>query len=192
MLKRDVTTLIILNENLLSVQEDGLAALRKKYSFVIENSNIIEQYLNSDNGMIQLSEQDKSAIIDKAEDFLDDADEFLDKLRNEKDKIEKSSRTFFYISIGLAIVAELLVLAGTVGLILGCLSMVGALIFTAIGLLKLKDRYNILKRIDDYRDTLLKIKGKSKDAKVKDKIDSIVERINKTLKDSNASAYYYI
>jgi hypothetical protein len=170
-----VNIMIILNENFFNI-DDGVAVLQKKYSFVFENANIIEQFLNS-KGTIKLSEQDVSAITDKAEDFLEDAHKYIDEIKENRDKYYKKSKTQALIGLGLAIVALLMPLS-IVGIIIAVLLCVASLIFTFTSVSQSNKADDELVKLKDYQDKLLKLKSKTDNEKIKKKIDSIVERID--------------
>lgn len=167
--------MVILNENLLGGQSD-LIALREKYSFIFENSNAIEQYMNSDKGMLQLSEQDQTVIIDKAEDFITDANKFIDEVNQKKNKKINAARVHMFIGIGFGIASVLLTLS-IIGILLAILTTLASLIFLLIALIVHVSANKEKEKLKDYQDQLLKMRAKTNNEKIRNQIDLIVDRI---------------
>lgn len=158
-----------------------LAVLEEKYSIIFEGMKLVAKMYESDDFSI-LEEADLSVIQDKAEDFIEDAHKFIDEAKKKKDEQLNKAQAFFLVSLGLTLAAMLLQFAGTTGLIIAIIMVVGSLITLLLGYFKLMKADKEFRKMRDIKSDLIKIKGKTTNQKIKDKIDNLIERIDNEIK----------
>lgn len=156
-----------------------LAVLEEKYNIIFEGMKLVAKMYESDDFSI-LEEADLylSVIQDKAEDFIEDAHKFIDEAKKKKDEQLNKAQAFFLVSLGLSLTAMLLPFAGTTGLIIAIIMLVASLITLLLGYFKAIKADKEFRKITDIKSDLIKIKGKTTNQKIKDKIDNLIERID--------------
>lgn len=82
------------------------------------------------------------------------------------------------MSLGLSLAATLIASAGTVGLVLGIISLIGGIITLVIGYKKLFNYEREIRKLNAYKDKLIKIKNKANNKNVSNKIYDIIEQID--------------
>jgi len=158
-----------------------LAVLEEKYNIIFEGMKLVAKMYESDDFSI-LEETDLSVIQDKAEDFIEDAHKFIDEAKKKKDAQLNKAQAFFLVSLGLSLTTMLLPFAGTTGLIISIITLVGSLITLLLGYFKVMKADKEFRKMRDIKSDLIKIKGKTTNQKIKDKIDNLIERIDNEIK----------
>lgn len=165
---------VLMNESV-SINDERLAG----FEVVYENMNIIEESMSNPTKMIQLSEAESEVIKGKIEDYISDSHDFIDKMRKVKNEHLNKARIASYISLGLSLLTMVAASFATMtGLVIAIIAIIGSLLALIFAYYKLHKYAKAIDELKDYKDKILKIKSKTENPKIKDKLNNLIKRID--------------
>lgn len=127
-----------------------------------------------------VTEADKGIIIEKIDDFTEKTDEAIEKFKKDAKANEKMYLIYNLIALGLSLLGMAIVAYLP---IVGLISSLSSLVLVVIGSIKwIKDQGKTLDELDKTREKLLTLKGKVSNNKDKERIETLIRKVDNALK----------
>lgn len=149
--------------------------LEKKYSSLLESlSAAYDGYLLNEAATEAEAPELSQKDLDKIDDFLEDAHDFIEKSRKAKIDHFNASTAFMLMNLGFLI---LITLTLPHSLFIAILLLIGQLIALVLQFAEIGKSANELKKLINFKAKLMTAREKIKDQKKKDKITSLIDKI---------------
>lgn len=130
-----------------------------------------------------ITEADKGVIIEKIDDFVENTNEAIEKFKNDSKATEKMYIITKLIGMGISLLSMAIVAALP---IVSIITSISGLLVVVVAILKsVKDQEKHLKSLEKSRDTLLNLKEKASKDKDKERIETLIRKVDNALKPYN-------